>query len=233
MRFSKLKRSAVFAGVIVATMPAVLADPAAGSAAASATSGRIQLDPFAAGCMRGVCWEAVGRIERSRLRPVHDLGANWISQTPFGWCTGAPEVRLATARVWWGESDSGLVQTAAWARQLGMRTLLKPHLWVRHGQWVGELAMTSEADWQRWFASYQEFILHYARLAAAEGFDALAIGTELAATTHRSADWRRIIAAVREVYPGRSRIAPIGAGKRKRSSSGTISISSVSRPTTR
>jgi len=153
--------------------------------------------------MRGVCWEAGRAIEPRHLEPVRELGADWISQTPFGWSRALDDtaVVLATQRVHWGETDSGLVQTAEWARALGIRTLLKPHLWVRRG-WTGDIRMRSEDDWRAWFAAYERFILHYAELAQRHGFDALAIGTELGGTTGRSEDWRRIIARVRRVYSG-------------------------------
>lgn len=159
----------------------------------------------AAGKVRGICWEGAGRIEAQHLRPLRDLGADWISQTPFGWSRSLddPHVTLATGgRILWGESDSGLVQTATWARELGLRTLLKPHLWVHHGAWPGDIAMQSEADWQTWFRDYEAFILHYAELAARHGMEGLAVGTELSKTTHRTADWRQLIARVREVYDG-------------------------------
>jgi Glycoside Hydrolase Family 113 len=154
---------------------------------------------------RGVCWEGSGPVGIDDLRPVHQLGADWISQTPFGWsrAVDSPEVRLATRRVLWGESDSGLVATTNLARSLGLRTLLKPHLWVGHGQWTGDVEMSSEADWRTWFDNYEVWLLHYSRLAAEQGIEALAIGTELGGTTARTADWRRIIAHVRAVYPGR------------------------------
>jgi hypothetical protein len=153
--------------------------------------------------MRGVSWEAGRPIEPGHLAPLLELGADWIAQTPFGFCRAADDTVLVVApeRVHWGESDAGLVQTAAWARDLGIRTLLKPHLWMRGG-WVGEIRMQSESDWRAWFAAYERFIVHYARLAQANGFEAFAIGTELAGTTARTQDWRRIIAAVRAVYHG-------------------------------
>ena len=73
------------------------------------------------------------------------LNVNWISQTPFGWqqSADAPEVVLATSgRVWWGESDEGLADTARRARQRGLRTILKPHVWIRDrsdGRWRGNI----------------------------------------------------------------------------------------------
>jgi hypothetical protein len=103
----------------------------------------------------------------------------------------------------WGETDAGLAKTAVAARALGIKTLLKPHVWVRHGAWQGDIAMTTDADWERWFASYEAFILHYAALAEANGFEALAVGTELAKASRRTSDWKRVIAEVRKVYHGK------------------------------
>ena len=155
--------------------------------------------------MRGVCWEASGPIERRHLEPLREVGADWIAQTPFGWVPslGSPEIRFGPDAGMWGETDAGLVATAAWAHELGIKTLLKPHLWVRRGEWSGDIAMADDAAWARWFAAYEAFIVHYAELAEAHGFEALAVGTELGTSTRRTADWRRIIARVRRVYHGR------------------------------
>ena len=155
--------------------------------------------------MRGVCWEGAGRIEATHLAPLGDLGVDWISQTPFGWAPSlaSTEIRYRSNGGLWGETDEGLVQTAAWARALGIKTFLKPHIWVRHDDWPGDIAMGTDDAWRAWFASYEAFILHYARLAEANGFEAFAIGTEMGKTTSRTADWKRIVARVREVYHGK------------------------------
>jgi len=164
-----------------------------------------RLPAATAGKMRGVCWEGASRIETTHLAPLRDLGVDWISQTPFGWAVSltSTEIRYRSNGGLWGETDDGLVQTAAWARALGIKTLLKPHLWVRHGAWPGDIAMDTEAAWKEWFASYEAFVLHYARLAEANGFEALAVGTEMRKTTARTADWKRIVARVRQVYRGK------------------------------
>jgi hypothetical protein len=173
----------------------VLAAAVAGSAITGAVPQR----------MRGVCWEGSGPIEAGDLAPLREISVDWISQTPFGWAPSltSTEIRFRGDGGLWGETDDGLAQTAAWARKLGIKTLLKPHLWVRHGEWQGDIAMTTDEAWAAWFASYEAFIVHYARLAEANGFEALAVGTELANTTARTADWKRIIARVREVYHGK------------------------------
>jgi len=126
--------------------------------------------------MRGVCWEGAGRIDPTNLAPLRDLGVDWISQTPFGWAPSltSNEIRFRSDGGLWGETNAGLVQTAAWARALGIKTFLKPHVWVRHGEWPGDIAMMTDDAWKEWFASYEAFILHYARLAEANGFESLA-----------------------------------------------------------
>ena len=163
---------------------------------------------------RGVAWVG-GReiVTAADLEPLRAAHVNWIGQTPFGWQRGlaSTEIRRSGSgssgeRTWWGESDAGLAATARLARAAGVRTLLKPHLWLAGaapGQWIGDIAMASEADWAKWFSSYRAFLLHYAELAEREGIEALAVGTELkVSATTREADWRRLIADVRKVYRG-------------------------------
>jgi len=159
--------------------------------------------------MRGVSWEAGRKIDGTSLDPLKGIGADWISQTPFGWApsVSAPEVGFSGGAVhlfWgmWGETDEGLAETARLARARGIRTLLKPHIWIHTGEWVGGIDMKSEEDWHRWFAAYQAFILHYAELAERERMEGLAIGTELPKASRRTDDWKRLIARIRQVYRG-------------------------------
>ena len=181
----------------------------------SANAARVTLDPpqlpvIPGARHRGVCFVAGhDPVGPAAFEDLHEHGVTWISQTPFGWQDKAddPTFRIVTeGRVYWGERDSGLTETARMARAKGIRTLLKPHLWLRDrsdGQWVGSIAMKNEADWAAWFARYEEFIVHYARLAERLGMEGFSVGTELEGTSGRTGDWRRIIAAVRAVYHGR------------------------------
>lgn len=159
---------------------------------------------------RGVCWVGGRRpVTAADLRRLAEQHVGWISQTPFGWQRGldSPDIVIAAQdRVWWGEGDRGLALTARLARDQGIRTLLKPHLWVTapHGAWSGDIAMRDDASWRAWFRQYREFLLHYARLAAAEKMEALCIGTELERSVRvREADWRALISEVRALYPGK------------------------------
>lgn len=175
----------------------------------AAAAGRAAVSRPADNRLRGVNWVAADSVSSTNLEPLLRSGVTWIVQTPFGWQPGAatPEVRLHTGagnRGFWGESDRGLVQTAKLARQHGIRTMLKPHLWLRGGgTWPGDINMSTAADWQTWFASYSVFLLHYAQLAEANQMDALCIGTELQhASVGHEAEWRALIKQVRAVYHG-------------------------------
>ena len=162
--------------------------------------------------LRGVSWVGGDSITAATLEPLLRDHVSWLAQTPFGWQASASEPAIRTnfgrpSGRWglWGESDAGIIYTARLARPKGIRTLLKPHLWVRgRSSWPGDINMTSAADWDAWFASYGTFMLHYATLAEAEHFEGLCIGTELQHATepaHEKA-WRSLIKQIRQVYHG-------------------------------
>jgi hypothetical protein len=159
---------------------------------------------------KGVCF--VG----GRRRPSDEafdrlagLGVDWISQTPFG-LQRSPEdplvVLRTSGRVWWGESDEGLIDAALRAREHGIRTMLKPHLWISDrsdGRWRGNIEFRTEAEWNTWWEGYRELVLHYAGLAAVHEMEAFCVGTELRSTVLAHAErWRSLIAEVRGIYTG-------------------------------
>jgi hypothetical protein len=170
------------------------------------------LPPPADNRMRGVNWVAADSVSSTDMEPLVRAHITWIAQTPFGWQAAAaqPEIRLHTGSAkggrggYWGESDAGLIFTTLQARQRGIKTLLKPHLWLRNGgTWPGDINMTTATDWQAWFASYSTFILHYAQLAEANNLEALCIGTELEhASVGHEKEWRILIKQIRKVYHG-------------------------------
>ena len=131
------------------------------------------------------------------------IGAEWIALTPLGYqyTYDSPNIFLNQ-----DPPDKDLRHAIRQAHQVGLKVMLKPHIWLQDRsdeKWRGAIAMRSAEDWQRWFVSYQRFILHYARLAAAEQVELFCVGTELTnpALLHPK-EWRQIIAQVRTHYPG-------------------------------
>ena len=158
--------------------------------------------------VKGVCWEARDSVTSRNTESLVDYHINWISQTPFGWqqAYNQPEIHFHSNRGLWGERDIGLSHTAYLAKQSGVSTLLKPHIWLRSrdGKWRSDIEMDSESDWDKWFDHYQDFILHHAHLAEQHEFEALCIGTELLIPATRfEQKWREIIAEIRKVYSGK------------------------------
>lgn len=157
----------------------------------------------------GLSWVGSGPVERRHLEAAAAIGADWIVQTPFGWQRrhNEPELVLATSGHLWGETDVGLEETNRLACDVGLKVLLKPHIWLGRddeGKWLGDIAMTSEADWKLWWENYRRFMLHYAALAEREKMAGLCIGTELMGTVAtRESDWRSLIADVRAIYHGK------------------------------
>ncbi|WP_192821322.1 hypothetical protein [Rufibacter sp. LB8] len=158
--------------------------------------------------MRGVNWVVADTVTLAQLQTLNDHGVEWIAQTPFGWQKNhnTPELTFSSKRGYWGERDEGLIQTTQLAKSLGIKTLLKPHIWLRNnqnGEWVGTIKMTSEQDWQTWFQNYRTMLLHYARLADSLQIEALCIGTELHATVkEKPEEWRKLIKETRQIYKG-------------------------------
>ncbi len=65
------------------------------------------------------------------------------------------------------------------------------------------IAMRNARDWQRWFESYEGYILPFARQAQEAGADMFCVGRELDSTVvARVADWRRVIARIRAQFRG-------------------------------
>jgi len=104
-------------------------------------------------------------------------------------------------------SDEGLKEAIEKAHELGMKVMVKPHLDLlstEQGGWRGEIACVREPDWDIWFKSYKDFILHYAEIAEETNSEMLCIGTELTAVTmgNNTQRWLDLIKEVREVYKG-------------------------------
>ena len=145
------------------------------------------------------------RRSRESLRYVKKrLGAEWVSFQPLAFQLGrrSPSIQLGRD----DPPDDELRASIDLAHRLGLKVMLKPHIWLdehRDERWRGTIEMADEDGWQAWFESYRRFILHYARLAAATEVELFCVGTELATTARqREADWRLTIARIRQAYGG-------------------------------
>jgi Ca2+-binding RTX toxin-like protein len=110
------------------------------------------------------------------------------------------------------ESDESIKVAIKAAQARGLEVIFKLHVNMQNtdwNAWIGPpatnpdgtpLSDAQKKEWaDAWFASYKEAVLHYARLAKAEGVTAFAIGNECESMTkpEYTAYWRDIITAVR------------------------------------
>ncbi len=188
--------------------------PEVRSAAAWAGGGSPGGDtPLAPGFRRGVSWwnEDGPDAAAASFRRLASLGVTWVSV--HTWDPLQPGLHgpvIASSRA--GDRHFGyrdLPRVVRDAHAAGLKVMVKPHLEMRSRFGAMEhlehnkVEMTSEADWRTWFASYEDYVLPYAREARAAGADAFCVGRELDTTVlRREADWRRVIAAVRREFPG-------------------------------
>jgi hypothetical protein len=99
------------------------------------------------------------------------------------------------------ERSQWIEALAQQAHQRGMKVLLKPQLWTR-GALPGMIEFAAPGDRARWFEQYKGFLEYHAALAAKIHADLFCVGTELSKLTPYAAAWRKLIARVRELYPG-------------------------------
>lgn len=140
------------------------------------------------------------------LQKLRALGSDWISLTPFGYLDDRNKPSYLHYSFGAGaESDESLIAAAGFAKKLGMRVMLKPHVLMNSWNWgwPGEIEMKTGEDWRLFFKYYNSWIRHYALLAEMYEMDIFCIGVELTHTTRdRQSEWREMISRIRQIYRG-------------------------------
>ncbi|RCX22738.1 hypothetical protein DFP94_101321 [Fontibacillus phaseoli] len=169
-----------------------------------------QLDPYVAGMtwgfmgVRGTWGNEEASVSMETM--VDTTGANWIAiafsalqATAFS--TEIPyrnEPTVSDEEVRWAVKKS---------KSLGLKVCLKPIVNCADGTWRAHINffdkdVPCEPKWRDWFASYNDYILHFAKIAEETGCEMLCIGCEMVQTDRRESEWRNLISEVRKVYGG-------------------------------
>lgn len=146
----------------------------------------------------GQIWGSPAMTEA--LDELAGLGVDWVAIHPYAGVRRDGTVRFTPA------ADVGYLDEAVRrARAADIALFWKPHLayWGSFA-WRGDVAFgEDEAAWTRFFTQYRAFIVDHARFAERHGIRLFAVGVELeATTTSHEAQWRAIIAEIRQVYSG-------------------------------
>jgi glycosyl hydrolase family 113 len=127
-------------------------------------------------------------------------GANWAAVLVTQYQDTANSIVIAPVAEK-TPTDAALITAIQDLHGKGMKVMLKPHVDPWNGQWRGDINPT---DINAWFASYTQFIVHYAQLAEELGVEAYCMGTELRTISgNANRDrWIAVISAIRSVYSG-------------------------------
>lgn len=157
--------------------------------------------------INGVSFVASGEaINDSHVKPVTRINANYVAIMPFGFIKNLehPEIVFNTKRQWFGETKKGTKQYIEILRKKHIKIMLKPQIWIWHGEFTGYLEMKSEANWKTLENSYSKFILENAQLAKEVNAEIFCIGTELEKfIENRPNYWSNLIAEIKKIYKGK------------------------------
>lgn len=144
-------------------------------------------------------------IQSETMAELKRVNAEWVSVIPYAFSrAGEPDITFNHSRQWWGEHSAGNSILIQYAKENGMKVMVKPHVWARGQGWVGDFDLSSEADWKKWESDYTDYILHHAIKADSMGAELFCIGTEYRIPAkNRPAYWRSLIKAVKAVYRGK------------------------------
>lgn len=149
---------------------------------------------------RGYGTEAYERT----LDELVELGATWVSLTPFGriWSLDSTEIVLdfeAPAE----DNREAVGRAIDQAHARGLRVLLVPHLWVETTGWRGEIEPGTPERWAEYIDSYERFLAFWTDVAVGHDADMLSLGVECKSWSGRFGDrWARMIRQVRARYRG-------------------------------
>ena len=135
---------------------------------------------------------------------VERTGANFVMLVPAGLQEHAYSEEIG----WDGTvSDEELAAMIGYFHSLGVQVALKPTVNCKDGTWRAHIAffdqdVVCEPKWSSWFRAYTAFQCHYAAIAEQCGCEMFVAGCEMVMSEHREAEWRQLIADIRQVYHG-------------------------------
>ncbi|MCX2682046.1 glycoside hydrolase [Galbibacter sp. EGI 63066] len=145
-------------------------------------------------------------LRQANIKPILDVHTNYVSVMPFGFIKSPdhPKIIYNQERQWYGETKHGVKQYVEMFHKNKIHVMLKPQIWVGHGQFTGLLEMNSEENWKALETSYSSFILEFAQVAEENQIELFCIGTELEKfIENRPGYWHKLIAEIKSVYKGK------------------------------
>lgn len=138
------------------------------------------------------------------LSNLAKTGAQWVGITTTWYQDTINSTEIKPSQK--TPTNESVIHAIQQVHKLGLKVMLKPQLDVfdwRGGFWRGDVDFSKAEDWQAWFNSYKDFIVHYAKMAQENNVELFCIGTELTIpAVWQPEHWRKVIKSVRAVYKG-------------------------------
>lgn len=163
--------------------------------------------------LKGVSFVAPSKpIADSCFKAVTNINAGWVSLMPYGFVRENTSTLIfslendSTQRnhQWWGETPNGVRQCIRLAKGQGLKVMMKPHIWLRWGEFTGHMTFKSEKEWEEFEKTFSAYILGFAKLSEEEGVELFCIATEMEKHVEaRPEFWHKLITDVKKVYSGK------------------------------
>lgn len=188
-------------------LPAQPSLPAASSGSAGSSGPASSSGPAPKGRITGFCLQLPssddGGFYDQCIDEIAQAGANFVLLSVAAYQENATSLDLAI-RPGGLPDDARLLALIQHAHQRHLGVALMPIVLLkspRLTEWRGKIDPTSAPgggrSWDEWWKLYQDYILHYARLAKQGGVEMFAVGSELISTESQKDRWHALIAQVR------------------------------------
>lgn len=129
----------------------------------------------------------------------------WVAVVPFMYQDDESSNELHSQRREgeFSRRDSTFIKAINDLHTKGIYVHLKPHLWLGDG-WRSNLRPRNDQEWDTWFNSYSNRMLHYAKMAELTGVELFCVGTELRTSIKKQPEaWEKLIKEIRAIYSGK------------------------------
>ncbi len=139
---------------------------------------------------------------RKLVAEIADLGADTVmfSAARYQEHAASPAIYNDPERMPTDEQWREMIRAA---HEHNLRVVLMPIVLLaepRGTEWRGEI---KPPNWDVWWRSYDDYILHMARIAEANRVEVMTVGSELVSTEKYTDRWKRLIREVRKIYKGK------------------------------
>ena len=157
------------------------------------------------GLHRGMSVFGWGQDNHEAIADLVKVNTEWVAVIPFMYQENesATSLRMRQSENEFTRRDSTFIGAINDLHKKGIHVHLKPHLWLGEG-WRSNLKLKNDQEWQTWFNSYRNRMLHYAKIAELTGAELFCVGTELRTSIKRQPiAWVTLIQEIKEIYSGK------------------------------